>query len=129
VVETRVGGTTGGGASLTPEGMKLLRDFRKVRKYLSNALEEKEYMVHTSYKLSARNRIRVRITSLQKGDVTASLKLKVIPPASLTSIITKEAVEDLDLKEGDEVLAIVKSTEVIIAKESPAPHAARRRRA
>jgi molybdate transport system regulatory protein len=39
-------------------------------------------------------------------------------PATLTSIISSEAVEDLDLKEGDEVEAIIKSTEVIIAKET-----------
>jgi molybdopterin-binding protein len=34
----------------------------------------------------------------------------------VTAVITKEAVEDLDLKVGDEVVAIVKSTEVIIGK-------------
>jgi molybdate transport system regulatory protein len=37
-------------------------------------------------------------------------------PAVVTSVITKEAVEDLDIKVGDEVTAIVKSTEVLIAK-------------
>lgn len=119
IVETKVGGATGGGASLTSDGISLLHDFRKVRKYLFDALSEKEYMVHASYKLSARNRFRVRITKVQKGDVTASIKMKVVGPAMLTSIISKEAVEDLGLKEGDEALAIIKSTEVIIAKEVP----------
>jgi molybdate transport system regulatory protein len=37
-------------------------------------------------------------------------------PAVITSVITKEAVEDLDVKVGDEVEAIVKSTEVMIVK-------------
>ena len=64
-------------------------------------------------------RLRVRITNVQKGDVTASIKMTVIRiPPSLTSIISREAVDDLDLKEGDEVVAIVKSTEVLIAKEA-----------
>ncbi len=119
IVETKVGGATGGGASLTPAGVSLLSNFRKVRKYLFNALDEREYMAHASYKLSARNRLRVRITGIQKGDVTASLKMKVTAPATLTSIISTEAVEDLGLKEGDEAFAIIKSTEVILAKEIP----------
>jgi molybdate transport system regulatory protein len=118
IVETKVGGATGGGASLTAEGASLLQDFRKVRKYLFDALDDREYMVHASYKLSARNRLEARITKVEKGDVTASIKMRVMAPATLTSIISREAVEDLDLKEGDEVDAIVKSTEVIIAKET-----------
>ncbi len=120
IVETKVGGATGGGATLTAEGISLLHDFRKVRKYLLDALDEPEYMAHASYKLSARNRLRVQITDVQKGEVTASIKMKVTTPATLTSIISREAVEDLDLKAGDEVVAIIKSTEVIIAKETSA---------
>ena len=75
-------------------------------------------MAHAGYKLSARNRIRAKITKVEKGPITASVKMNVLLPAMLTSIISKEAVEDLGLKEGDEVEAIVKSTEVIIAKET-----------
>lgn len=118
IVVTKVGGASGGGASLTPEGAALLRDFRKVRKYLFNALEDREYMSHASYKLSARNRIKAKITKVEKGPITASVKMTIMLPATLTSIISKEAVEDLGLKEGDEVEAIVKSTEVIIGKET-----------
>ena len=120
IVETKVGGASGGGATLTPEGVALLKNFRKVRKYLFNALDEKEFMAHASYKLSVRNRLRVRITKIQKGDVTASIKMKVESPATLTSIISTEAVNDLGLKEGDDAIALVKSTEVILAKKVPA---------
>ena len=118
IVETKVGGPKGGGASLTSDGISLLKDYRKLRKYLFDALDEKEYMFHASYKLSARNRFRVRISQIQRGGVTASIKMQVLGPATLTSVISEEAVEDLALKEGDEVLAIIKSTEVIIAKEA-----------
>ncbi len=118
IVETKVGGATGGGAKLTPEGAALLQDFRKVRKYLFNALEDREFMVHAGYKLSARNRLRAKVTKVEKGQITASVKMTVSAPAKLTAIISKEAIEDLDLKEGDEVEAIIKSTEVIIAKEA-----------
>jgi molybdopterin-binding protein len=37
----------------------------------------------------------------------------------MTSVITNDAVEDLALKEGDEVEAIVKSTDVLVAKRRP----------
>jgi len=37
-------------------------------------------------------------------------------PVTVTAVITKEAIEELDIKIGDEVTAIVKSTEIMIAK-------------
>ena len=118
IVETKVGGAKGGGAKLTPEGETLLQDFRRVRKYLFNALEDRQYMVKASYKLSARNRVVAKVTKVQKGPTTSSVKMTIKGPVTLTSIISTEAVDDLDLKEGDEVEAIIKSTEVIIAKET-----------
>jgi molybdate transport system regulatory protein len=45
----------------------------------------------------------------------AKIRLE-IDPSTLTSIITSEAVERLDIKEGDDVFAIVKPTEVLIGK-------------
>ena len=43
-------------------------------------------------------------------------KIKVEDPAVITAAITREAVEDLELAVGDEVKAIIKSTEVMVAK-------------
>lgn len=116
IVQTKVGGASGGEAKLTPEGAKLLQDFRKVRKFLFNALEERDYMASARYRLSARNRLSARVTKVEKGPITALVKMTITGPATLTAIISKEAVEDLRLKEGDSVEAIVKSTEVIIGK-------------
>jgi molybdenum-pterin binding domain len=67
--------------------------------------------------LSARNRIKGRVKKVEKGVVTATVKVEITEPATITSVITKEAVEDLALKEGDQVFVIVKSTEVMVAKE------------
>jgi len=44
------------------------------------------------------------------------VKIKIQKPTTITAVITKEAVEDLKLKPGDKVEAIVKSTSVMIAK-------------
>ena len=46
----------------------------------------------------------------------ANIKIEVTDPNIITAVITKESAEKLDLKEGDDVTAIIKSTEVIIGK-------------
>ena len=43
---------------------------------------------------------------------------------TLTAVITRDAVEELKLRRGDDALAIIKSTEVMIAREAAAPAAA-----
>ena len=45
-----------------------------------------------------------------------SIKIEITEPGVITAVITRESAEDLDLKEGDEVKAIIKSTEVMVAK-------------
>ncbi len=67
-------------------------------------------------KLSARNRFKGKVVSVEKGVITAKVKVEVKVPITVTAVITKDSVEDLNLKEGDEVVAIIKSTEVMIAK-------------
>jgi molybdopterin-binding protein len=67
-------------------------------------------------KLSARNQLKGKIVAVEKGVITAKVKIEVNVPATVTAVITKEAVEDLDLKVGDKVEAIIKSTEIIVGK-------------
>jgi molybdopterin-binding protein len=67
-------------------------------------------------KISARNRLKGKVVAVEKGIITAKVKIEIKVPAVVTSVITKEAVEDLDVKVGDEVEVIVKSTEVMIGK-------------
>jgi molybdate transport system regulatory protein len=119
ILESKAGGATGGSSRLTPDGMTLFREFRSVRKYLFNALDDRDSAGNVGYKLSARNRVRAKITTIKKGDVIAMIKMAATDPVALTSIISNEAVEDLGLQEGDEVQAIIKATEVMIAKAIP----------
>jgi molybdopterin-binding protein len=69
-----------------------------------------------SLKLSARNQFKGKIVSVENGVITAKVKVEIKTPITITAVITKDAVDDLGLKVGDEVVAIVKSTEVMIAK-------------
>jgi molybdate transport system regulatory protein len=116
ILETKVGGREGGGAKLTEEGEALLKEFRKLRRYLFDALEERDFWGQASYRLSARNRVRARITAIHKGNITAEVKMTSVGQSKLTSIISNDAVEDLGLEVGEDVDAVIKSTEVMIAK-------------
>lgn len=67
--------------------------------------------------LSARNQLKGKVESVTTGQVMASIKIKVEDPKTITAVITKESVEKLDIKEGDDITAIIKSTEVIVGKD------------
>ncbi|MBR4448568.1 molybdopterin-binding protein [Methanobrevibacter sp.] len=66
--------------------------------------------------LSGRNQLQGKITSVNLGAVMANIKIEVTEPNVITAVITKESAEKLGLAEGDDVTAIIKSTEVIIGK-------------
>lgn len=65
--------------------------------------------------LSIRNQLPGRITAVAEGTVMTTLKLALDGGGDLTSVVTNDAVNELDLSEGDEVLALVKATEVSVA--------------
>jgi molybdopterin-binding protein len=68
-------------------------------------------------KISARNCLKGKVEKLETGPVTANIKIKIEAPGEITAVITRESVKDLDIKVGDEVVAIIKATEVMIGKE------------
>ena len=119
VVQTKVGGKTGGSATLTQEGQRLLKEFRRTRRVMFDVLEDAEVWEDIRYKLSARNQLNGKVVGVQKGTVTSAVKIRLSTPVTITSIVTNEAVEELAVEEGDEVQAIVKSTDVMIAKKAP----------
>ena len=66
--------------------------------------------------LSARNQLEGKVAGVELGAVMANVKIEIAEPGVITAAITKESVEKLGLSEGDDVAAIIKSTEVIIGK-------------
>ena len=64
--------------------------------------------------ISARNRFRATVTSIEVDGLMAQVELVVADPVRLVAIVTRDAVEELGLKEGMAATAIVKSTNVII---------------
>lgn len=68
-------------------------------------------------KMSARNMLNGKVEGVTVGKVMASVKIRIEDPNMITAMITQESVNELDIKEGDVVKAIIKSTEVMIGKE------------
>jgi molybdopterin-binding protein len=67
---------------------------------------------------SARNRFPGIITRLEVDRVAADVEVQA-GPHRLVSLITAEAARDLDLAVGDDVIAVVKATDVIIDRPTP----------
>ena len=79
--------------------------------------------------VSGRNRLRGIVEEVRREGLVAQVRLR-IGDQSLTAVITRDALDELRLKRGDEATALVKATEVMVAKEVPPevePASARRR--
>ena len=123
ILESSTGGPEGGSSRLTEDGQALLREYRRVKDYLSYVLDDREAAGNVRYKLSARNAFDAKVTKIEGGEVTCLVRMSSVSPVRLTSIISRDAVEDLGLSEGDMVKAVVKATEVMIAKALSTPRA------
>jgi molybdopterin-binding protein len=67
--------------------------------------------------ISARNHLKGKITDLKLGDVMAHVTIKVGQNV-IESVITRQSADEMNLKKGDTVTAVVKATEVMVSKES-----------
>ncbi|HKN02199.1 MAG TPA: TOBE domain-containing protein [Candidatus Binataceae bacterium] len=66
--------------------------------------------------LSARNHLKGEVTDVLLGTVTALITVKVGNNV-IESVITRRSAEELKLKKGDKVAAVIKATEVMIQKD------------
>ncbi|HTC74296.1 MAG TPA: TOBE domain-containing protein [Edaphobacter sp.] len=66
--------------------------------------------------ISARNKLRGQIQEIVLGDIMAHIVVKV-GDNLIESVITRRSAEELKLKKGDTVSAVVKATEVMILKD------------
>jgi molybdopterin-binding protein len=79
--------------------------------------------------LSGRNRLRGFVEEVRVDGLLGQVRLR-IGDQTLTAVVTADALNELKLRRGDDALAIIKSTEVMVAREVEEPaRPARRRRA
>ena len=92
-------------------GRKWLFDRRK----LVAAGAAREPDVSSPIEISARNQLRGRIADIRADGVMAEVRIR-IGDQELVSIITRSSAERMGLTVGDEVFAVIKSTEVMVGK-------------
>ncbi|MCL7997684.1 molybdopterin-binding protein [Brucella sp. 21LCYQ03] len=69
-------------------------------------------------KISARNRLKGTIVDVTKGATTAHIRIDIGNGVVVTSSITNEAVDELDLKVGKTAYAVVKASDVMVATDN-----------
>lgn len=129
VVSRETGGKGGGGAFLTQYGKTLVHNYLGLQKVHSEFLEKVSKMTdftksdlqtiqRLSMRLSARNQISGVVEHIADGKVNSEVYIKLKSGYTIVSVITKEAVNNLDLKIADDVTAIFKSSSVLITSQS-----------
>jgi molybdopterin-binding protein len=66
--------------------------------------------------LSARNTLKGKVIDIKKGQTTSHIKIDIGNGQILTASITNEAVDELELKIGDDAWGIIKASDVIVGK-------------
>jgi molybdate transport system regulatory protein len=104
------------GTFLTEKAIRLLEEYNTYQDILAQTVYDKTFWEVIGMKISARNQLKGKITEIEKEGLIAKVRIAV-EPATITAVITKEAAEALGLRKDDKVMAVVKSTEVMIGKE------------
>ena len=118
IAKSKKGGEGGGGTTLLTEmGSRILSRYKRLETSMEDVLSDPELMEAYGLKISARNKLKGTILDIEQDGIIAKIKIQVEQPIVITSVITNEAVEGLNLEEGDTVNAIIKSTEVLIGKD------------
>jgi molybdate transport system regulatory protein len=119
LVEARHGGVGGGGScSLTPVGTRIVQEYTRMSDAIQRAAGDEGFWEALGLKLSIRNKLKGEVVSISSDKVSSKVVIRVDSPGRITALVTREAVDDLGLKVGDKVYALIKSTEVVIAKGS-----------
>jgi molybdate transport system regulatory protein len=64
----------------------------------------------------ARNKITAKVTSVKSDTIMSLVKFHVTGPADMASVLTTESLEEMGLKEGDEVELVIKAINVLPVK-------------
>lgn len=123
-IVSQAGGRHGGGAVLTEEGQALITSFRLLEDRLARvaatlsavgAGDSLSLLWSLGMKTSARNAFRCTVTEIRPGAVNNEVILRLSDAAALTAVITGESLRDLEITVGRQVMALVKSSFVLLA--------------
>jgi molybdate transport system regulatory protein len=125
-LRTQAGGRGGGGAILTEEGHRLIAAFHRLEERLSaiSAILAREgaEALHdpplwsVAMKTSARNAFHCDVAAVTRAAVNAQVELRITDSSRIFAVITRQSADDLQLAPGRSVIALVKSSFVLLAR-------------
>ncbi len=129
VVEKETGGKGGGGTKLTSYGENLVKTYEVIQKEHQKFLDTLSHLTdfdsgnvklfrRFNMQISARNQLVGSIELIENGKINASIYIKLKSGYTIVSVITNGAVENLNLKIGDEVIVIFKSSSVLLTTDT-----------
>ena len=132
LVQRSVGGKGGGGTRLTAKGQQLVKTFRMIEEentrfmdalnaHVKNVDRDLGILGRLTMLTSARNHFAGKVSRIKTGSVNDEVQIKLTGGDKLVSIITHESLENLGLKVGTSVVALVKASSVIVAIDDDAP--------
>ena len=68
-------------------------------------------------KISGRNKLKGKVVNIISGIVTAEIEIDIGNGNIICGVITKRSLEDMNIKKGDEIIALIKATSVMFIKE------------
>ena len=126
LVAAAPGGKSGGAASLTPRGHAVIDAFRRVQAEMDAALAKLDHNLagqpaidlfwSLGMKTSARNALRGVISDITPGAISAEVTLSLAYGVSITAVLTRRSVEELELQVGKPAIALIKASFVVLAK-------------
>lgn len=128
LVERSAGGKGGGGTRLTERARQLIATFNQLQAEHQRFMQhlasqgltgDLDIMQRLMLKTSARNRLLGTVTEVCAGAVNDDIRMSLPGGQQLRATITRESTEELGLKPGRQVIALVKASAVMIARVGP----------
>ncbi len=136
LVHRSAGGTHGGGTSLTAYGEDILTGLRALQAehtdFVSRLGENLQhhggvarFLKNNLLRTSARNQYRGKVVSISPGSVNSEVVLALSETVQIVAIITNDSASAMTLTEGSEVIALIKSSWVMLSTDTDISTSAR----
>lgn len=129
------GGKNGGGTQLTPYAKKLISMYKAMAIEYQQSLERlqqalvdtpeakeindfRQLMSRVNFKSSARNQLTGTVTSVNIGAVSVIVELKISEQLNLVAAVTKDSAQSLGIEFGQELVALVKSSQMVLQQDN-----------
>jgi molybdopterin-binding protein len=94
--------------------IKTRRDSSNRRIVSAKEIERLGGGARAEHQVSARNRLSGTVSDVKVEGLIAQVELVITEPAVLTAIVTADAVAELGIKRGNHIVAVIKSTSVMV---------------